>query len=189
MKSFTNALVFAAIWGLAGCSDPAPTTSSDQKIEIAQPSAPPVPTEPTKPVFKWDYRTDTDEMRGTSEKFASLSSNDLVGTSWPYDREPMRLILRRRSTDGLNAMLQINGQFVCRSYSGDEITVKFDDGPLETFRCNEASSGSNNVIFIGNPARFVSKVKTAKTMMLEAPVYESGNVQVTFDVAGLEWDE
>lgn len=171
---------------LTACSDRVtPTNVAETKVEIVEPEA---PAEPAKPVFKWNYTENTDAMRGTSDKFASLSSEDFVRTNWPYTPEPMRLTVRRRATDGVNVMIQINGQFVCRSYNGTKITVKFDEGPLETFGCSEAESGPNDVVFITPPTRFVTRLKTAKTMMLEAPVYELGKAQVTFKVEGLEWE-
>lgn len=171
---------------MAGCSDPAADTSTAvEDVEIIEPVSPATPAQPT---FKWSYSQNTDEMRGTSEKWANLSSEDVVTTSWPYEQQPMRLIIRRRATDGVNVMLQISGQFVCRSYNGTKITVKFDDGPLETFNCKEADSGPDDVVFVSPSARFINRLKAAKVMMLEAPVYEVGNAQVTFNVEGLEWE-
>lgn len=193
--------VLASIWGgdlrnrtiitalaviLAGCSDPAAdSTAPIEDVEVIEPGAPAAPAQPT---FKWTYSENTDQMRGTSEKWANLSSENAVQTSWPYEQQPMRLVIRRRSTDGVNVMLQISGQFICRSYNGTKITAKFDDGPLETFNCSEADSGPNDVVFITPPARFINRLKAAKIMMLEAPVYEIGNAQVTFNVEGLEWE-
>lgn len=170
---------------LASCSEPA--TDPNAPIEDVEIMAPEAPAAPAQPVFKWTYSENIDQMRGTSEKWANLSSENAVQTNWPYEQEPMRLVLRRRSTDGVNVMLQVSGQFVCRSYNGTKITVKFDDGPLETFNCSEAASGSSDVVFITPPARFINRLKATKVMMLEAPVYEIGNAQVTFNVEGLEW--
>lgn len=182
IKTFIAALSVV----LAGCSDPAAGSNGPtEDVEVIEPVAPAAPAQPT---FKWSYSENTDQMRGTSEKWANFSSEDVVQTNWPYEQQPMRLVIRRRSTDGVNVMLQISGQFVCRSYNGTKITAKFDDGPLETFNCSEADSGPNDVVFITPPARFINRLKAAKVMMLEAPVYEIGNVQVTFIVEGLEWE-
>lgn len=152
-------------------------------------SLPASPVEPPKPVYAWTYNDRTDQMRGTTESFAQLSSSDVVRTNWPYDQSPMRMTIRRRAEDGVNVMLHINGQFLCNSYSGGtQITVKFDDGPLEKFRCVEGASGPNDTIFIEPESRFISRIKASKVMMVEAPVYEIGRAQVSFPVAGLEWE-
>lgn len=181
--------VIIAALALVGCSEPSAQSAQVENTEIVEPALPPAPTAPAAPVSKWSYSTDTDEMRGTSETYAQLASEGVVPTNWPYDAAPMRMVVRKRSTDGVNVMLQINGQFLCRSYDATKITVKFDDGPLETFRCAEADSGPNDVVFITPPRSFIGKLKAAKTMMLEAPIYEIGNAQVTFNVAGLEWED
>lgn len=180
-------IIIAALAAVqAGCSNPAADTNAPiEDVEVIEPVA---PAAPAQPAFKWTYTENTDQMRGTSEKWATLPSEDAVRTNWPYEQQPMRLVIRRRSTDGVNVMLQISGQFICRSYDRTKITVKFDDGPLETFNCSEDDSGPNDVVFITPPARFINRLKAAKVMMLEAPFYEIGNAQVTFNVEGLEWE-
>ena len=182
----TKTIISALAAVLAGCSDPAADANAPiEDVELIEPIAPAGPAQPT---FKWSYSENTDQMRGTSEKWANLSSEDVVRTNWPYEQQPMRLVIRRRSTDGVNVMLQISGQFICRSYNGTKVTVKFDNGPLESFNCSEADSGPNDVVFITPAARFINRLKASKVMMLEAPVYEIGNSQVTFNVEGLEWE-
>jgi hypothetical protein len=170
-------------------SEPVDIAVMGGDAEPASADTPPTPTVPPKPVFAWTYTDKTDQMRGTTEKFAMLSSSDLVRTNWPYNQSPMRLTIRRRATDGVNVMLHINGQFLCNEYSGNTyVTVKFDDGALEKFRCIEGGGGGNDVIFIEPETRFISRIKASKVMMLEAAVYDIGRTQVSFNVEGLEWE-
>lgn len=192
MRYKTTVAAFAICSMLGACGNGEAGTSAAANDVAAAPPAAPVhagPVEPPKPVFAWTYNDRTDQMRGTTESFAQLSSSNVVQTNWPYDQSPMRMTIRRRAEDGVNVMLHINGQFLCNSYGGStQITVKFDDGPLEKFRCVEGSSGPNDTIFIEPETRFINRIKASKVMMVEAPIYEIGRAQVSFPVEGLEWE-
>lgn len=136
---------------------------------------------------QWSYNVSKDEMRGTETKTATIHSINDVNVSWPYTRRPMRLTLRKQATDGFNVFLVIEGQFVCRSYNGDMMSVKFDDGPIEKYGCNEAGNGASEAVFIGSKNKFLTKLKAAQRVTIEVPVYDAGLQQLTFNVAGLDW--
>ncbi|WP_374274461.1 hypothetical protein [Brevundimonas sp.] len=136
----------------------------------------------------WRYEVDRDEMRGTEARFAMLESDSPVNPGWPYEAAPAQLVIRQRPLDGLKVMLTITGQFTCREYNGDTVAVKFDDGPIQNFRCGEPDSGGTGVLFIGSEPRFLESLKDAQKMMIEFPMYQSGPTQTTFTVAGLEWE-
>lgn len=184
-----------ALVTLAACSAPASTNTQAAK-DAAEAAAnvddaiadAAVVSEPATPVSSWIYDEDRDEMRETSTKFASVSSSNDVGVTWPYTPGPARMTLRQRSTDGLNVMVNIEGQFICSSYQGDTIAVKFDDDPIQQYRCNEPEGGSPGLLFIQPERRFVTALKAAKRVVIELPVYEAGPQQMAFNVEGLVWE-
>lgn len=192
MKLQLSALAFLT---LAACSAPASTDS--QAVKDAAEAAANVDAvaadaaavrEPAAPVSRWTYDEDRDEMRETSTKFASINSQNDVGVTWPYTPGPARMTLRQRSTDGLSVMVNIEGQFICRSYQGDTVAVKFDDGPIQQYRCNEPEGGSPGLMFIQPERRFVTALQAAKRVVIELPVYETGPQQMVFNVEGLVWE-
>ena len=55
------------------------------------------------------------------------------------------------------------------------------------FSCSGAADGSQNVIFIGSPRRFVDLLKRSRTLIIEAEFFQAVWRQLTFDVRGLKW--
>lgn len=141
--------------------------------------------EPDKPVSKWVYSDDTDAMRGTTSFYATRLSDDELKFDFPYKGGKAQLMLRQRPSDGLNVMITIEGQFMC--HSGDTVAVKFDNQPIQHYPCSEPADASSGVLFINNAKRFVTNLKTTKTVIIEAPFYQEGRRQMTFYVEGLQW--
>ena len=78
----------------------------------------------------WEYRNKTDQMRGTSTRFAESTSTNKVNFGAPYaGGSYLELTLRERSKDGLNILFTISkGQFQCPS--GCKFFAKFDEGKI-----------------------------------------------------------
>lgn len=133
---------------------------------------------------KWRYANTTDKMRGTSSRLASLKSKNALSFAFPYKGGYATLMLRNRPEDGLNVMLSIEGQFLCRSYSDDTVAVKFDNGAIQTFPCSNPDDGTTGVIFIGDERRFETLLRAATALTIEARFYQQGKVQIEFDVTG-----
>lgn len=90
-----------------------------------------------------------------------------------------------KETDALITISK--GQFMT-SISGDEfLRVKFDDEQPINFSFTSAANGSSEVIFITSTNKFLTKLKTAKKVMVEAPFYDAGRQIGEFSVEGLEW--
>jgi len=148
------------------------------------------PSTPIPPVAEpnWRYDTENDEMRGATNRFATAQSTNVVDMGFPYETVQMSIILRDHAQHGRDIMLTVNeGQFVCR-YNGCSISAKFDDGEIQTFSANQADAGSNDVLFIQNQTRFLTALRSAERVTVEAQFYDRGGEQFTFNVAGLEWE-
>ena len=78
------------------------------------------------------------------------------------------------------------GQFLCSSYEGCYVHVKFDNQPIVQYSAAEASDGSSNVIFIHNYAGFLQQLRHAKKVMVEAEFYREGWQQLEFSPVGSE---
>lgn len=126
-------------------------------------------------------------MRGTKTHFASDESTNELSFGFPYAGGKATLMLRKRPSDGLNILLKVNGQFMCNSFREDTVSVKFDDGPIQKFTCVEPNDASTGVIFIRGEKRFLSKLRKAKSLVIEAEFFHAGSHQMYFDVSGLEW--
>ena len=138
---------------------------------------------------KWDYSQSKDEMRGTTARFASVDSDNVVDLQFPYGETHGQLWIRQRPEDGLNVAFEVEkGQVLCHSYSDDYISMKFDDGPIQKFRCTGSSDGSTETAFITDERRALAALKHSKRTVVEAEFFQQGRQQFVFDTAGLKWE-
>lgn len=136
---------------------------------------------------KWEYSNDTDQMRGTTSAQASVTSDNTVDLQFPYGEVSGQLWLRKRG-GSLDAAFEVEkGQILCQSFEDSYVSIKFDNGSVQKFRCTDASDGSNNVAFLLPAGRFLSEVKKSKQTIVEAEFFQQGRQQFTFDTAGLSW--
>lgn len=143
---------------------------------------------PPQAASKWDYSEQRDEMRGTTAKFASVKSENTVDLKFPYGEVQGELWIRRRPEDGLNVGFEVEkGQVLCNSFSEDYVSMKFDDGPIQKFRCTGSSDGSTETAFIENAQRALAALKHSKRTVVEAEFFQQGRQQFVFDTAGLQW--
>lgn len=125
-----------------------------------------------------------DSMRGKTVKYYETKSLNKVSFSFPYNGGSTLNIMLVDRSGSMDAMLKVSkGQFITYDRV---ILAKFDDGKVERFSIVGASDGSKNVAFIDDSKRFISKLKKAKTVLIEAEFYSDGSHQFSFDVSGLE---
>ena len=139
---------------------------------------------------EWEYSQDKDEMRGEIGYRATNRSKNEVNFGFPYDSSGLSLILRKDPEYGNDIMFSIlSGQFnVC--FDGCRIAVKFDNQKIEYYPMVGTDDGSSDVLFISgnkNRQRFMTKLRKAKKMIVEASFFDHGKEQFTFDVHNLEW--
>lgn len=141
----------------------------------------------------WKITTSKDEMRGSTDTFASIESDNEVEFEFPYHGgSTLSIVVRESQKFGTDVYLSIsNGQFVGNAFDGsDYVTFKFDEEPLKKYHFSNSSSGSMDVIFLKKEKELIEKFKTAKKIMIEAPFFDSGSKQFTFTVGKpLEWDK
>lgn len=127
-------------------------------------------------------------MRGTTARRAWVTSENTLDFGFPYGRGNSTN-LNVRSDNGTDVYLKIErGQFLCNGFSDSSyVSVKFDDGPIQRFSCTGASDGSSDVAFISNSARFITALKSADRVIIEAEFFQEGRRQITFDTRGFEW--
>ena len=140
----------------------------------------------------WDISTEKDEMYNSTSVWASLTSNNTSQFANSIGGDTyLKLIVRHIKKFGTDVCLQVEtGQFFGSEYYGtDHINVKFDDGAVRKYKFNESSNGSSDVIFIDKAQDFISHLKKAKVILIEAPFYNEGVQRFTFYVDfPLIWD-
>ena len=141
---------------------------------------------------KWYYDTSEDQMGRGEQSSAETTSLDTVNFGFPYSGEQhATLRLQKHLTYGRDVILKIErGQFMTSSSDYGQqrrIAVRFDDGPIQYFTLRPAADGRANLAFVSGYDRFVSKLRKAKSVTIEAPFFQEGTRVFEFDVHGLEW--
>lgn len=147
----------------------------------------------TKPAEKnrgrWTYDEDVDQMRGDSSYYAMLDGTNTLDLDFPYGEQEGRLIIRQSPKFGFDILVGVeSGQILCNSYSNSYLNVKFDDGPIKRYTCNDASDGTSNMVFIEGARGFLAELKKSEQMIVEAEFFHNGVQQLTFDTTNLQWD-
>ena len=163
--------------------------ASNQTEESSAPIAEQDGTATSEIRSNWIYSETNDAMRNATLKFARLNGENELDFSFPYGSgNSTQLVVQQRPEDGLSVFLEIEkGQFLCRSFGDSAISVKFDEGRVERFRCTDTSDGSSNIAFILPANQFLNKLRRSKKLVIEAEFFREGNRQIIFNTDGLNW--
>lgn len=137
---------------------------------------------------QWSYFHDRDAMGKSAIYQAQISSTNSVNFAFPYDgAQHARLTLRIHPWYGNDVILSIEkGQFLCSSYDGCSVLVRFDDEKAVKYVAASAADNSTETLFIRNYARFFAGVLKAKRVRIAASVYHQGEPIFDFDVGGFD---
>lgn len=163
------------------------------KVEYASPTmkslveAP--PSDSPKNSSRWSYQTFQDEMSAKQVHTAEVTADEPLSFGFPYNGGSYAtLLLRKHPRKGTDVMLMVSkGHFLCRSYDGCSVSVKFDDGPATRYHANEPSDHSTEVLFLSSEGKLISAIKKSKVTRIEAGFYQEGSRVMTFQTAGLDW--
>lgn len=138
----------------------------------------------------WQYNEDADKMTNDKRYFASSVSTNEIEFEFPYNGGSNFTLTLRNLGKGNEIVLQVSkGQFMPGIMSSEYCRVKFDDGETTKYTYNSAEDGSSEVIFFEKSTKFLTNLKTAKKLMIEAPFYNAGRQVINFDIEGLTWDK
>lgn len=139
---------------------------------------------------KWSYSSTTDPMASRPSRTAVIQSENTVEFGFPYEgAQHATLVLRNHPSYGRDVILQIReGQILCPSYDDCSIRVRFDDGPAERWTGAGPADNSSTTVFIRNYSRFLQRLRNAKVVRIQIPVYQEGAPTFEFRVAGFDND-
>ncbi len=147
--------------------------------------------EKNTPQKTWTMSTSKDEMRGTTNTFASIESDNEVEFEFPYSGgSTLSIGVRNTEKYGTDVYLTISkGQFCGNEFDGSNyVSIKFDDEQLRKYHFDNSSSGSMDIIFLQKKKELINKFRTAKKIIIEAPFFDAGCKQFTFTIdKPLEW--
>lgn len=165
-----------------------PSNAAAAAVTQPQASSPSAPAAAPQPGLKWDYRQDKDPMGKGTAYFASVLSNNTVNFGFPYSGpQHATLTLRTHPRYGQNVILSIErGQFLCPSYDGCTVLVRFDDGKAIRYSGAGADDNSTETVFIRGYSGFVAHLEKSKRVRISANVNQEGAPVFEFDVSGFD---
>jgi hypothetical protein len=93
----------------------------------------------------------------------------------------------RRLRNQLNAFIELDkGQILCRSYEDCVLSVRFDEDSPVQLSAVGAADLSTETVFFRNASKFASRLKRAKHVIVELPMYQDGNRTWEFNVEGFK---
>jgi hypothetical protein len=126
-------------------------------------------------------------MTSAKNYFATVESTNTIDFEFPYDGGSTGSITVRNMEKTNDVLIGISkGQFNLHS-DGITIKARFDDKKPMTFTCLEPSSGSSETLFIENTKKFITQLKSAKKVIIQAEFYDSGPREMEFDTKDLKW--
>jgi hypothetical protein len=144
----------------------------------------------THQTSRWDYSQSEDEMGRGKVYTATIESKNTISLDFPYNGEQHGLLtLREHPKHGKDVILKIErGQLLDSDYN-DPVVVRFDSDKPLSFSSVGASDHSTETLFLrGNSfSVFTTRLKTAKTVRIQAPIYQGGNQVLIFEVEGFSW--
>ncbi|HEX7849263.1 MAG TPA: hypothetical protein VF485_05970 [Sphingomonas sp.] len=181
---FVGLPIIGAVTGISKMAS-GPTKTSTQTTDTGATTDGNSQTAAGAPASPWTYGEDKDAMRGTSTKFAQTPSDEKFPNALGMSEQTTTLSVEKRAKGYEVAIINPNLQFTCNSITDTHVSVKFDDGPVERFDCIGSVGDTFGTAYLTPGPRIVTKLRAAKKVMIEAEVFQRGNVQMTFNVAGL----
>jgi hypothetical protein len=139
---------------------------------------------------KWSYAVSEDPMTSRKSRTARIQSENAVNFGFPYQGEQhATLMLRDHPSYGRDVIVKIEqGQFLCQSYSDCQVRVRFDENNPERWSAVGPSDNSTTTLFIRNEARFIQKMRKARIVRIQVPIYQEGEPMFEFHVSGFQLD-
>lgn len=162
-------------------------SKSDNVNAYAQNTAstpnPPATTNP--PDNQWTYKQGADPMQKGLIYQAQILSTNTVNFDFPYSGPQHGVLtLRTHPRHGKEIIFNIErGQFLCSSYNGCTVLIRFDDEEPVKYSASTTADRSSETIFIGNYSRFVGKMLKSKRIRISADIYKENAPIFEFDVS------
>jgi len=148
------------------------------------------PAQPTPKRVRWGYSEFDDEMGRGKVFHTSIESTNTISLSVPYEGEQHGILaLREHPQHGKDVYIRIEkGQLLDSDYHGN-VLVRFDNDKPRSFSSVRPADLSSETLFLRGSAFpvFLNRLRTAKTVRIEVPVYQAGNQVLIFDVEGFTW--
>ena len=181
-------LVLIVLAGIGMCSEKSINGKAKNSTQEVVESETDKPLDEVK--TNWVYKKNKDEMRGIESRFATNVSTNQVEFDFPYNGGSNLTLTVRETGNEKDILIGISkGQFIC-GINDCKFAFKFDDGAVESITMTHPENYASDIMFVSydkTEDKIIEKLKTSKKLIIEAPFYQEGRKQFTFNVSGFEW--
>jgi hypothetical protein len=148
--------------------------------------------EKEEPKKNWSYGESSDEMNPKDKtKHATCKSTNKIDFKFPYQGGTQFSISLVHYPDGSKSVILYCDEKKCQfmpnnPFSPQELRVKFDEKDVLNWEYVTGNDFKMNRVGLSNYDLFVSNLKGAKKLMIEAPFFSEGKSVIKFDVEGFE---
>jgi hypothetical protein len=137
----------------------------------------------------WRYDTYTDQMTNKEAQTAKIDSTNTLSFDFPYSgSQRATLQIRKHPRWGSDVILEVEqGQFLCSSYDGCSVSVRFGNGKPQRFSAKEPGDNRTTAIFISDYNRFMTQMRKVDEVVIEASFYQEGSWPLSFSTSDLDW--
>ena len=179
---FLSSIFFSFLSGLAvDNSDSAEIVKQDNSVQESPITAEEAPS-------NWEYSTDFDEMNERTMYFATCTSLNYHEFEFPYNGGSFLSLIVRNMNGKNEVLVKISKGQIHGSLNNEVIRFKFDDGKPESYYFSSAADGSSDVAFITQSSRLINKIRKAKKVKVDIPIFQEGRPVFDFNIEGLKWE-
>jgi hypothetical protein len=143
----------------------------------------------TSAFAQWRYSEIDDPMTSAKGHMALAQSDNTLALGFPYQGQNNgHIMVRQAPRSGLNVMFGVDkGQFAC-GIDDCSLLIRFDDTPPVRYHAVPPASHDSNKLFLSRESDFVARARKAKSIRIEATMYQSGSQILVFSPGPLIWD-
>ncbi|GEM_PF-6972617 len=152
--------------------------------DVSTSSAGTAPGEQGTAVIKygWKYSESKDDFDGRESKYCSITANNSI--EGVILSEKPRLLVRQRGKKETDILIIAEGVVFGHIGDSNKVRLKFDEDSPMSVGYGEAADGSSDTIFLHSVSKIISKLKTAKKLTVELPVFMESGQRASFDIDG-----
>lgn len=136
---------------------------------------------------KWVYEETKDEMSSAKNRFATITSSNVIELEFPYAGGTVGNIIVRNMNGKDEVLFTVNQGQINSTYDQETFEVRFDENPSEKYRVSESSDGSSDVRFFSNSKKLIENLKNSKECKIKVEFYNNGSHVFKFKTADLKW--
>ena len=132
--------------------------------------------------YAWQFSEEKDDFDGRESQFCIISSNDYIKAAFGTEKPVLQVRVRNKKETAI--IIHADGVVFGHPEGDNKVRIKFDDEEPFKVGFDGSADSSGDTIFLRSTPKIMSKLKTAKKLTLELPVFMESGQRASFDIEG-----